>query len=189
MTPPVASLIQSCVDSAQTSLRTLRVLCDQDLLGTPLSHPCPLTQRAKSCVEAFLPFQLDDVFSSAFLLQLIGNIIPSLIPDDSWKKNASKILDRMIAQGSIVAPLRKLELSQLESMMLCMTPKDNQPLTPSPSAANDHPSLGQGLMNGPLDAEHGWVFDDEGGMGLSPRELLDLAEQLDVDFLMNSVGI
>ena len=34
LAPPVSSLMQSCVDSAQTILRTLRVLGDEDLLGT-----------------------------------------------------------------------------------------------------------------------------------------------------------
>lgn len=39
LTPPVASLMQSCVDSAQTVLRILRVLGDEDLLGTFLHLP------------------------------------------------------------------------------------------------------------------------------------------------------
>lgn len=38
LTPTVASLIQSCVDSAQTILRTLRVLGDEDLLGELVSE-------------------------------------------------------------------------------------------------------------------------------------------------------
>ena len=116
---------------------------------------------------------------------------PSLIPDDSWKHNTEKVLDRMISQGSLVAPLRKLELSQLESMMVCMTPKDNQPLTPAPSN-NDralHIFNPNDLVPEHFMPEPGWdVFDDDGGMGLSPRVLLDLAEQLDVDFLAHSVG-
>ncbi len=33
LTPPVRSLLQSCVDSAQTELRMMRALADEDLLG------------------------------------------------------------------------------------------------------------------------------------------------------------
>lgn len=33
LSAPVASLIQACVDSAQTVLRTLKALADEDLLG------------------------------------------------------------------------------------------------------------------------------------------------------------
>ncbi|EEY17191.1 conserved hypothetical protein [Verticillium alfalfae VaMs.102] len=96
LAPPVASLMQSCVDSAQTVLHTLRVIGDEDLL------------------EAFLPFQLEDAFSSAFILYLIRAITPALIQDNNWTENIRSVLDKMISKGSIVAPLRKLELSQLE---------------------------------------------------------------------------
>lgn len=38
--------------------------------------------------------------------------------------------------------------------------------------------------------ELGWdVFDANMGIALSPRELLDLAEQLDVESLMHSVDL
>jgi len=33
LSPPVASLIQSCVSSAQAILKTLRALADEDLIG------------------------------------------------------------------------------------------------------------------------------------------------------------
>ncbi|KZL78666.1 fungal specific transcription factor [Colletotrichum tofieldiae] len=171
LTPPVASLLQSCVDSAQTVLRTLRVLGDEDLL------------------EAFLPFQLEDAFSSAFLLYLIRVISPSLLHDDSWCENVTCVLDRMISKGSLVAPLRKLELSQLEHIMLALTPAGEEPPTPPPSTA--HPQHHHGHEHGSfLDQmeEAGWdIFDTSGMGGLSPQALLDLAERLDVEDLIQSV--
>ncbi|WYZ33991.1 hypothetical protein EsH8_I_000267 [Colletotrichum jinshuiense] len=168
LTPPVASLLQSCVDSAQTVLRTLRVLGDEDLL------------------EAFLPFQLEDAFSSAFLLYLIRVISPSLLHDDSWCENIKCVLDRMISKGSLVAPLRKLELSQLEHIMSALTPFAEQPPTPSPSTAHpQHHEHGSFLDQM---EEPGWdIFDTSGMGGLSPQALLDLAERLDVEDLMQSV--
>ncbi|KAJ0368724.1 hypothetical protein COL26b_010753 [Colletotrichum chrysophilum] len=169
LTPPVASLLQSCVDSAQTVLRTLRVLGDEDLL------------------EAFLPFQLEDAFSSAFLLYLVRVIDPSLLHDDTWCENIKCVLDKMISKGSLVAPLRKLELSQLENIMTAFTPAPEQPPTPSPSTAHpqhhDHGSFLDQMDH----EEPGWdIFDTSGMGGLSPQALLDLAERLDVEDLMQS---
>ncbi|TQN66019.1 Proline utilization trans-activator [Colletotrichum shisoi] len=196
LTPPVASLLQSCVDSAQTVLRTLRVLGDEDLL------------------EAFLPFQLEDAFSSAFLLYLIRVISPSLLQDDAWCDNIKCVLDRMIAKGSLVAPLRRLELSQLEHIMSALTPPGEEPPTPPPTStaqqqqqqqqqhhhhqqqqhAQQHVQHGQhhgshehGSFLDQME-EAGWdIFDTSGMGGLSPQALLDLAERLDVEDLMQSV--
>lgn len=41
LSSPVASLLQSCVNSAQTVLRILRVIGDEDLLGK-IEKPAPL---------------------------------------------------------------------------------------------------------------------------------------------------
>ncbi|KAJ3941067.1 uncharacterized protein N0V96_008943 [Colletotrichum fioriniae] len=159
-----------------TILRTLRVLGDEDLL------------------EAFLPFQLEDAFSSAFLLYLIRVISPSLLHDDSWCENIKCVLDKMISKGSLVAPLRKLELSQLEHIMSALTPVGEEPPTPPPTSAAHHHSQhhhGHGHEHGSfLDQmeEAGWdIFDTSGMGGLSPQALLDLAERLDVEDLIQSV--
>ncbi|KAH8879811.1 fungal-specific transcription factor domain-containing protein [Thozetella sp. PMI_491] len=160
LTAPVASLIQSCVDSAQTVLRTLRVLGDEDLL------------------EAFLPFQLEDAFSSAFILSLIRVIIPSLLPDDTWRENIHCILDKMISKGSIVAPLRKRELMQLEDTMTSITPGPQYCFTPLLTGVD---RVEMGLSEG-LHHEATWdPFGAAEMVGLLPQELLDLADQLDVD--------
>ncbi|TKW48324.1 hypothetical protein CTA1_10153 [Colletotrichum tanaceti] len=196
LTPPVASLLQSCVDSAQTVLRTLRVLGDEDLL------------------EAFLPFQLEDAFSSAFLLYLMRVISPSLLQDDAWCDNIKCVLDRMVAKGSLVAPLRRLELSQLEHIMSALTPAGEEPPTPAPSTAQQHQhphphphhqqhgqqQQQQHVQHNQHHGSHehgsfldqmeeaGWdIFDTSGMGGLSPQALLDLAERLDVEDLIQSV--
>ena len=143
-------------------------------------------------VESFLPFQLDDVFSSAFLLHLIEYIIPSFIADDSWKKNTETVLDRMITRGSVVAPLRKLELDRLQTMTMQLTPRETSFLIQSPNSDDHLPRAidASRIVDDHLDNAHRWdIFDEEEGIGLAPRELLDLAEQLDIDFLINSVSV
>ncbi|RGP79536.1 heterokaryon incompatibility het-6 [Fusarium longipes] len=177
LSPPVASLIQSCVSSAQTILKTLRALADEDL------------------IEAFLPFQIEYASSSAFLLHLIPIICPSLLSDDSWQEDARFVFDTLIAKGSLIAPLRKVELEQLEQKLSALTPASNivSPELPKEIRGNDDPQEhenqdqdqdgndGQDLQE-QLTDETGWdLFAANAMAGLTPGELLDLAEQLDVD--------
>ncbi|CAI6091493.1 unnamed protein product [Clonostachys chloroleuca] len=82
--------------------------------------------RLISCLDAFLPFQLDAAYSSAFILHLIKLISPSLLQDQSWPHDIEYIFDRMIASGSVVAPVRKLELQQLENAMAALIPSAEQ---------------------------------------------------------------
>lgn len=115
-------------------LRILRVLDDEDLL------------------EAFLPFQLEDAFSSAFLLHLLRTVAPSPLHDDSWCDNIQCILDKMISKGSLEAPLRKLELSQLEHIMTPLTPGGGDPMTPPPTNNDQENNATRG---NPEQREHG----------------------------------
>ncbi|KAJ3521355.1 hypothetical protein NM208_g13329 [Fusarium decemcellulare] len=167
LSPPVSSLIQSCVDSAQAILRTLRALADEDL------------------IEAFLPFQIEYASSSAFLLHLIPIICPSLLPDYSWRDDVRYVLDTLIAKGSLIAPLRKVELEQLEQKLSALTPASDIETPQLPDEMNDDAQEngddGQALQEHVPD-ETGWdLFAANAMAGLTPGELLDLAEQLDVD--------
>ncbi|CDM31333.1 transcriptional regulator family: Fungal Specific TF [Penicillium roqueforti] len=170
LAPPVASLLQCCADSAQTILQTLRTLADDDLM------------------DAFLPFQIEDASSSAFVLYLIRAIAPSVISNDTWCDNLALVLDKLIAKGNLAAPLRRLELKQLEQILAPLTPK----------LANH--SLPQANLDEYNEInEEPYSFDHEefewdllglnSSVSLPPRELLDLADQLDVEGIMQSVGV
>ncbi|KAF5568274.1 heterokaryon incompatibility het-6 [Fusarium napiforme] len=169
LSPPVASLIQSCVSSAQAILKTLRALADEDL------------------IEAFLPFQIEYASSSAFLLHLIPIICPSLLSDDSWRDDARYVFDTLIAKGSLIAPLRKVELEQLEQKLSALTPASNIATPEVPSQVEEHVNVHEEETREPELHEHvsdetGWdLFAANAMAGLTPGELLDLAEQLDVD--------
>ena len=162
---PVETLLQSCVDSATTILRILRIIGDEDLL------------------EAFLPFQLEDAFSSAFILYLIRTISPTLIHEPNWSEDVQSILDKMISKGSVVAPLRKAELGQLEHIMSAFTPLGDEPLTPAASGGDGGPMPEQQPDSPGMSMEDaGWdLFMSNGMVGISPGEMLDLAAQLEVD--------
>ncbi|OQD98122.1 hypothetical protein PENSOL_c010G03468 [Penicillium solitum] len=171
LSSPVASLLQCCADSAQTILQTLRTLADDDLM------------------DAFLPFQVEDASSSAFVLYLIRAIAPSVISNDTWCDNLTLVLDKLISKGNLAAPLRRLELRQLEQILA--------PLTPT--LANHHlPQVNLDESN-EINEEEPYAFDHEefewdllglnSSVSLPPRELLDLADQLDMEGIMQSVGV
>ncbi|KAI1034595.1 hypothetical protein LB504_004597 [Fusarium proliferatum] len=168
LSPPVASLIQSCVSSAQAILKTLRALADEDL------------------IEAFLPFQIEYASSSAFLLHLIPIICPSLLSDDSWRDDARYVFDTLIAKGSLIAPLRKVELEQLEQKLSALTPASNIATPEVPNQVEEHVSVQEeenreSELDEHASDETGWdLFAANAMAGLTPGELLDLAEQLDL---------
>ncbi|KKY15349.1 putative fungal specific transcription factor [Diplodia seriata] len=156
----IVSLLQSCVDSAMIILRTLRGMGDEDLL------------------EAFLPFQLEDASSSAFILYLIRTINPSLLTDERWSEDVKHVLDKMIAKGSVAAPLRKRELGQLEDALVAVSPVCDEPTTPSVGQQEHQAAIASTVRP----ADSGWdLFLENGIVGISPTEMLDLAAQLEVD--------
>lgn len=131
-----------------------------------------------------MPFQIEYASSSAFLLHLIPIICPSLLPDFSWRDDVRYVLDTLIAKGSLAAPLRKVELEQLEQKLSALTPPSDI-ASPQPPAEAHEDQLGQsGTEDVQTHApdEMGWdLFAANAMAGLTPGELLGLAEQLDVD--------
>lgn len=141
--------------------------------------------------DAFLPFQIEDASSSAFVLYLIRAIAPSLIQRDAWCDHLNCVLDKLIAKGNPAAPLRRKELRQLEQILAPLTPKStSSPLQPVNLHGQTHESEDTyGLDT--VDVGDGFEWDLLGlnsSVSLPPRELLDLADQLDVESIMHSVG-
>ncbi|RHZ70181.1 hypothetical protein CDV55_105702 [Aspergillus turcosus] len=99
LSSPVRTLIQACIDSALRSLKILTALRDQNLL------------------ESFLPFDLENLFSSFFILSLISAVLPGTLPDHSYRDVGFSLLDEMIARGNRVAQLRRSEIELLEELV------------------------------------------------------------------------
>lgn len=191
LSAPVISLLQSCVDSALIILRTLRIMGDEDLLGGSNLY-IKMMLLLTMASEAFLPFQLEDASSSAFILYLIRTINPSLLTDESWPEDVQRIMDKMISKGSVAAPLRKRELGQLEDALVALSPVGDGATTPASSAHSQPPHQEQQpAMPSVRAADSGWeLFLENGIVGISPTEMLDLAAQLEVDnnFVPQVVG-
>lgn len=68
-------------------------------------------------IEKFLPFDLEQTFSSAFVLTLM-TAIPGLPDHDtSYMDTTSKILHTMIARDIVVAGFREGELEKQQEML------------------------------------------------------------------------
>lgn len=151
--------------------------------GETVAKPIP--------ADAFLPFQIEDASSSAFVLYLIRAIAPSLIQRDTWCDHLNCVLDKLIAKGNPAAPLRRKELRQLEQILAPLTPRSTssslQPVNLHRDAQESEDTYGLD----PVDVGDGFEWDLLGlnsSVSLPPRELLDLADQLDVESIMHSVG-
>ncbi|TPX17756.1 uncharacterized protein E0L32_002857 [Thyridium curvatum] len=172
---PISSLLQSCSSSALNILKMLKSLCDSNL------------------IDCFLPFQLETVFSSTFLLYVIGMVAPDFVTDRSWLSMAHDMFDTMIARGSPAAPLRKREFQRLEQVMeayLAEQPVETEREVPRQlynSAQDQESIMGVGNSVGSMgDASYmsqiPWTVQDGiEGFIMSPTDILNMADELQID--------
>ncbi|KIW67935.1 hypothetical protein PV04_03914 [Phialophora macrospora] len=156
--PQTKYLLETCLQSARMTLKILVTLYEHHLL------------------DAFLPFDLESVFSAAFIITMAAAIIPSMISDFSTQRSISyRIIDYLIRKGNIPARLRKKELQCLDQMI--------QPLfgdggfQPSP-AVNSMPTRTNSFSPG-VAILGSWIAAP-GESGLSPSQMLNIADQLEL---------
>ncbi|PLB47658.1 hypothetical protein P170DRAFT_409875 [Aspergillus steynii IBT 23096] len=174
----VKALLQICVESAQQTLRILSNLLEQGLL------------------ETFLPIYMDAAFTSTVPLLMAAAIDPSILPDHSpWTHRAYAILEDMSSRGNISARLIRSELRQLEGELAELLSGQNV----NPATTLHTPSSICGLAQGGdpvgmmpaapvgVEAQHTLELGLAEGFGqhyeLSPDQLMELANSLDVDSL------
>ena len=125
------------------------------------------------------------------MLYLIRAIAPSLISSQTWCDNLECVLDKFIAKGSMAALLRREELRQLEQILAPLTPKPHRSfLPPMDLNENEEPNEDAYGLN-QVDINEGPEWDLLGlnsSVSLPPQDLLDLANQLDVESIIRSVG-
>lgn len=144
------------------------------------------------------------------LLSILGAIIPSYILDTEWRRKTMAVLDVMIRKRSAVAPLRKAELEQLETLLANvkqhhisrnappqhvsyphLSPRAPRPMSPpQPTSLYSHQRLGPTLAMGcssfggneePEAVATSMTWD--GMCGPSGDQILDLAEQFEMEDL------
>ncbi|RSL48153.1 hypothetical protein CEP53_009653 [Fusarium sp. AF-6] len=97
-------------ESASQSLRILAALQSHDLL------------------EIFLPFDLEQIFSSGFIITLLSAIhpFPNAVDEAGFDKSLN-LLDTLIANGNIPARFRREELVRLHEMLLLVSQQEINP--------------------------------------------------------------
>ncbi|KAI8715954.1 Fungal-trans domain-containing protein [Fusarium sp. LHS14.1] len=171
----VRRLVQICLESSYRIIKILSVLLGQGLL------------------ENFLPFDLDAAFSSTIAIIMAATIDASLVADYShWIQRAYAVLDEISSRGNTVALLIGSELRQLEDTLEHLRMKEGW-ITMS-LAVSGHPldatQDGADISMPPPEVPLGTGFLGESPMnfGLSPGQLLELANSLDIDSFLVSMG-
>lgn len=168
LSAPIRTLIQACIDSALRSLKILTALRDQNLL------------------ESFLPFDLENLFSSFFILSLISAVLPGTLPDHSYRDMGFSLLDEMIARGNRVAQLRRSEIELLEELVQPLirpetTRPEEDPGSPLMEALNERNCVAQ-------QRHHGMAADAE-GPGPTPAVTVTGAQEEDLLFDWRDFGL
>ena len=132
------------------------------------------------CVtESFLPFDLDSISSSAFILTIAFFIDPSLVPDiANYTAFVIKMLDDLTSRGNATACLRKRELDLLQMMIQQVMAKSHDEQVEGLRTGGSSIEREQ---NDAVDQYHldEWMPDNE-DISMNHSVVLDVAQQLDI---------
>ncbi|KAJ3940888.1 uncharacterized protein N0V96_008761 [Colletotrichum fioriniae] len=135
----------------------------------------------------FPPFDLEQAFSSAFVLTLMTSMPGLSERDNNYMQTTTDILDTMIARGNVVARCRKEELEKLQEMLCVAQRQLHAPLPvagdgSSSMQATDQSSLrihtGDALFMTEQPAEAGPATGSTTN-GLASEQMLSIAGLLD----------
>ncbi|KAK2628739.1 hypothetical protein QTJ16_001842 [Diplocarpon rosae] len=166
----VIGLLRVCVESALQVLRIVEGL------------------RAHNLVDLFLPFDLDSMFASAFVLILVDIIMPA--NTEQWDLGKTfTLMDEMMLRGIVIAgPYKKdlLELDELRQKLkrpqIVPANQVSQPRpvvsTPGMTAPDsNYPPLEQDML-------WSWMGTEERELGvLNPNTIQSAIDGLNLDFL------
>ncbi|RSM07318.1 hypothetical protein CDV31_008683 [Fusarium ambrosium] len=164
----VRRLVQICLESSYRIIKILSVLLGQGLL------------------ENFLPFDLDAAFTSTIAIIMAATIDASLVTDyNHWIQKSYAVLDEISSRGNTVALHIGSELRQLEDTLDHLRMREGW-LTMSFAVGGnplDTTQDGTDIPMPPPGGALGTGFLGESPMnfGLSPGQLLELANSLDID--------
>ncbi|KAH8736362.1 fungal-specific transcription factor domain-containing protein [Ilyonectria robusta] len=161
------ALLKTCAESCNTMIHILSALRQEGLL------------------ECSLPFDLERIFSAAFVLKMLHFLTPRLKSYRPLRSESNLLLDDLIDRGSIPARFRKSELVSLEVMMQTWTDEGPEIVDDGPSQESERPQdtvlhseLPQleGVETGLGEFEANFVDPNR----MSPGHLLSLVEMVDV---------
>ncbi|KAM0512923.1 hypothetical protein ACHAPE_008428 [Trichoderma viride] len=177
---PIKALLKTSQESATKSLRILLSLQSQHLL------------------ESFLPFDLESTFSSAFILALMAIIPHCPFKDVTEIDTSFYLLNQMIARGSFIAEFRKDELErlleflrQLNVELSATTPVETQlGYLAATATTNVAGHFTQDFDQAKQAAQLPLPLEELSAVsGLSPNQMLSLAELLDQDAAISQADL
>ncbi|KAH7247778.1 hypothetical protein B0J15DRAFT_514539 [Fusarium solani] len=169
----VRRLVQICLESSYRIIKILSVLLGQGLL------------------ESFLPFDLDAAFTSTISIVMAATIDASLVTDyNHWIQKAYAVLDEMSSRGNTVALHIGSELRQLEDTLEHLRIKEGRLTMSFAVGGLDTTQDAADISMPPPEGASGTGFLEESPMnfGLSPGQLLELANSLDIDSFLVAMG-
>ncbi|PBP24834.1 hypothetical protein BUE80_DR004218 [Diplocarpon rosae] len=181
----VIGLLRVCVESALQVLRIVEGLRAHNLVGE-MPETCGLTQL--TATDLFLPFDLDSMFASAFVLILVDIIMPA--NTEQWDLGKTfTLMDEMMLRGIVIAgPYKKdlLELDELRQKLkrpqVVQTDQVSEPRPVVSTAGmtapdSNYPPLEQDML-------WSWMGTEERELGvLNPNTIQSAIDGLNLDFL------
>lgn len=140
------------------------------------------------CLETFLPFDLENLFSSFFILSVISAILPDTLPDPSYRDMGYSLLDAMIERGNRVAQLRKSEVELLEELIAPLMRRQGR----STGIGNDNTarphlatptSQGRERLTESVQPSGSGLLGEIGGSGIPPpHEISEQDDEIPLDW-------
>lgn len=181
--PSLETFCTACTEAAWKTLQILQSLREQGIIGDLLPTPSSSSAVAKSRPAKFGFFDLDALFSAAFVFVLAEKITPRQSAEPSGIRGAASLMDWLSTCGNKVASKRLEDIHQMCSHLgidvdwqgLGVTPKPAVEGVPTEAVATEAPTLGgqgstQDVMPAwqPADPGHDLSFDM---LSFSPGEL------------------
>lgn len=157
------------MQSATYMLKVLSTLHEHHLLGEITCPMKPWYIVNQSRTDSFFPFDLEHAFSSAFVLTLASAILPSVVPEQVHESVTPSIFEYLVRKGSIPAQLCKHELDYLKHLLAPFSDDHAMGVATSHNTRSS-PQPIENLEN---------YMPDTPCFGLSPTQMLSMADQLD----------
>ncbi|CAK7207715.1 hypothetical protein SEUCBS139899_010526 [Sporothrix eucalyptigena] len=126
LSEPASGFLRICVDSARQIIHILSTLQEQSLL------------------DSFLPFDLDSVTSSGFVLAIASAIDAAVLPDQrQWLQGVTQVLKEMSRNGNALAQIRLEEVQHLVERLAILVGSDHAARR-APAGEEGGPGRGDG---------------------------------------------
>lgn len=164
------------------------MLSEQFLLGILLSLRCTITQTslrvpfewrrlAYERLDSFLPFDLESVSSSGFVLATVDAVYPGFVPERQWLDTVLDILQEMASNGNALARVRHEEIKFMVTMLESLEQHENSQSSPHTAIRSGIPA---NIELVPYQTSSPVLLDDLNHQeGFSAAQILSVAEALE----------